>query len=183
MIFEVPSKFGYVILTGTASVFVLIYKGINVGMARKKYEVKYPIMYSDENGGDNMFNCVQRAHQNTLENYPQFLFFLTTAGLSHPVLASLAGVIYLAGRIAFAKGYYTGNPENRRWGSFGYIGLLTMLGCSIHTSLKFLGIAWVFLSKYGRENLKTTTFKQHSHQPQVFGHCLNFLTTFHRNHN
>ena len=28
-------------------------------MARKKYEVKYPIMYSDENGGDNMFNCVQ----------------------------------------------------------------------------------------------------------------------------
>jgi len=141
MIFEVPSEFGYVILTGTASVFVLIYKGINVGMARKKYEVKYPVMYSDENGGDNMFNCVQRAHQNTLENYPQFLFFLTTAGLSHPVLASLAGVIYLAGRIAFAKGYYTGNPENRRWGSFGYIGLLTMLGCSIHTSLKFLGIA------------------------------------------
>merc|ERR1712008_624297 len=44
MIFEVPSEFGYVILTGTASVFVLIYKGINVGMARKKYEVKYPIM-------------------------------------------------------------------------------------------------------------------------------------------
>ena len=43
-----------------------------------------------------------------MENYPQFLFFLTTAGLSHPVLASLAGVIYLAGRIAFAKGYYTG---------------------------------------------------------------------------
>ena len=38
-----------------------------------------------------------------------------------------------------------GNPENRRWGSFGYIGLLTMLGCSIHTSLKFLGIAWIFV--------------------------------------
>ena len=46
-----------------------------------------------------------------MENYPQFLFFLTTAGLSHPVLASLAGVIYLAGRIAFAKGYYTGELD------------------------------------------------------------------------
>ena len=42
-----------------------------------------------------------------------------------------------------------GNPENRRWGSFGYIGLLTMLGCSIHTSLKFLGIAWVFCQNMG----------------------------------
>ena len=50
----------------------------------------------------------QRAHQNTLENYPQFLFMLTTGGLSHPCLASAAGLIYLAGRIAFAKGYYTG---------------------------------------------------------------------------
>ena len=33
---------------------------------------------------------------------------LTTGGLSHPLLASAAGLIYLAGRIAFAKGYYTG---------------------------------------------------------------------------
>ena len=50
----------------------------------------------------------QRAHQNTLENYPQFLFMLTTGGLSHPCIASAAGLTYLAGRIAFAKGYYTG---------------------------------------------------------------------------
>jgi hypothetical protein len=39
--------------------FVLMYKGIQVGMARKKYEIKYPKMYSDENGGDNVFNCIQ----------------------------------------------------------------------------------------------------------------------------
>ena len=70
-----------------------------------------------------------------------------------------------------------GNPENRRWGSFGYIGLLTMLGCSIHTSLKFLGIAW-FLSKNEQGNLKTTTFKQHPHQSQVFGNCLLFCQFF-----
>ena len=36
-----------------------MYKGIQVGMARKKYEIKYPRMYSDENGGDNVFNCIQ----------------------------------------------------------------------------------------------------------------------------
>ena len=36
-----------------------MYKGIQVGMARKKYDIKYPRMYSDENGGDNVFNCIQ----------------------------------------------------------------------------------------------------------------------------
>merc|ERR1711944_251485 len=135
---SVPSEYGYVLLTGTTSIFVLMYKGIQVGLARKKYDIKYPKLYSDENGGDNVFNCIQRAHQNTLENYPQFLFLLTTGGITHPILSSIAGLIWLAGRLAFAKGYYTGNPENRRWGSFGYIGLLTLLGCSIHTSLKLL---------------------------------------------
>ena len=42
--FEIPSEFGYVILTGTASAFVIMWKGINVGMARRKYEIKYPKM-------------------------------------------------------------------------------------------------------------------------------------------
>ena len=55
------------------------------------------------------FFYFQRAHQNTLENYPQFLFLLGTGGISHPVLSSVAGLIWLAGRLAFAKGYYTGN--------------------------------------------------------------------------
>merc|ERR1711894_262034 len=113
---EIPSEYGYVILTGTASIFVLMYKSIKVGLARKEFGIKYPKLYSDENEGNNKFNCIQRAHQNSLENYPQFLFLLATGGISHPVLSSIAGLIYLAGRLAFAKGYYTGNPENRRWG-------------------------------------------------------------------
>merc|ERR1712241_1238284 len=95
--------------TGTASIFVLAYKSIKVGLARKEFGIKYPKLYSDENEGNNKFNCIQRAHQNTLENYPQFLFLLATGGISHPVLSSIAGLIYLAGRLAFAKGYYTGS--------------------------------------------------------------------------
>ena len=110
-------------------VLVVTAQAIRVGKARKEHNIKYPIMYSSENGGDNVFNCVQvrifmysrwfdtiiylsinfqRAHQHTVENFPQFLFLMMTAGLKFPRTASAAGCIWLAGRIAFAKGYSTG---------------------------------------------------------------------------
>ena len=198
-------EYGYVVLTGTASgetseknggkrcgkfancissflpAFMLTWKSIQVGKARKKFGVKYPKMYSEENGGDNVFNCVQvrfllfasiihaqvvhstpiqRAHQNTVENYPQFLFLLLTGGLSHPCVASAAGLVWIAGRIAYGLGYSTGKdqskksflqhvapnstcqtsgqPEKRMKGAFGYVGLLALLGCSIHTGYKMI---------------------------------------------
>jgi glutathione S-transferase len=43
-----------------------------------------------------------------LENYPQFLALLLLGGLEWPVVSAGAGVIFLAGRIAYAQGYYTG---------------------------------------------------------------------------
>lgn len=39
-------------------------------------------MYSDK---EQMFNCIQRAHQNTLEIYPQWLVFQTVAAIAFPV--------------------------------------------------------------------------------------------------
>ncbi|CAJ0902608.1 11537_t:CDS:2 [Entrophospora sp. SA101] len=62
-----------------------------------------------------IFNCYQRAHQNTLETYPQFLFLLTFS------------------RVAYAKGYQTGDPVKRGRGRFGTIGLLGLLVTCILT--------------------------------------------------
>jgi glutathione S-transferase len=39
---------------------------------RCRYNVKYPALYADKGTPNaDAFNCVQRAHQNSLENYPQ----------------------------------------------------------------------------------------------------------------
>lgn len=110
-----PSSFGYVIFTYLYSWIMLGYLAVKVGGARKKYNVKvihahsrvyiktsflfisywkvpgiisvcfvlqYPTMYSDK---EQVFNCIQRAHQNTLEVYPQWLVFQTIAALVYPV--------------------------------------------------------------------------------------------------
>jgi len=126
--FHIPSGFGYVAFTGVASIFMLMWQGIQVGKMRKQLKINYPTMYSPTN---DLFNCYQRAHQNTLENYSQFLMLLFLGGLEMPVLASISGVVWIVSRISYARGYYTGDPKNRMKGSYGYIGQLILLGAAL----------------------------------------------------
>ena len=132
---SLPAEYGWVVLTGIGSIFMVTWKGVMVGRARKKFKVEYPTMYSDT---EPVFNCVQRSHQNTLENYPAFLFLLATAGLAHPRLAAAAGWVWIAGRVAYGLGYMTGEPKKRMKWAFGYLGLITLLGCSISAAIKML---------------------------------------------
>ncbi|KAB5582103.1 hypothetical protein PHYPO_G00183330 [Pangasianodon hypophthalmus] len=132
-----PANFGYVILTYFYSWVMLTYLGVNVGRARKKYDVKYPTMYSTK---DEIFNCIQRAHQNTLEVYPQWLVFQTIAALVYPTAASVLGVIWVTSRLSYAWGYYTGNPAKRMNGAYGYIGLLGVIILSLSVALQLLGV-------------------------------------------
>lgn len=124
-----PSAYGYVVLTAVGSVFVNIWHAHNVVHARKKFGVEYPQMYGPEDKKE--FNCIQRAHQNYLELWPQFLTLLLVGGLHNPKVAAGAGVVYLVGRIVYAKGYSTGTPDNRRYGGFGMAGMLVLLGNTV----------------------------------------------------
>jgi len=85
-------------------------------------------MYSDT---EQVFNCYQRVHQNTLERVTVFLVLLLAAGLFNAKMAAAFGFIWLAGRIIYSIGYYSGIPKNRIVGSFlglalAEIPLLTM---------------------------------------------------------
>ena len=73
-----PSNYGLIGLVLIFNVYILMYLGIQVGGARKKYGVEYPNMYADVNTDKNkknanIFNCIQRAHQNSLER--MYIFY------------------------------------------------------------------------------------------------------------
>jgi len=120
-----PHDYGYVVVVSLANNFVNHWMAVNVNRARKRYKVEYPDMYSDSK----MFNCIQRAHQNTMEMQPVFLYMLFLGGLKHPRISAGAGVVFLLGRIQFARGYYTGDPDRRFSGAFGAFGMFTLMGC------------------------------------------------------
>ena len=46
-----------------------------------------------------------------LENYPQFLMLLFIGGLHYPLVTALAGVVWIAGKVSYSLGYYTGGKQ------------------------------------------------------------------------
>jgi len=111
------------------------YLGSKVMAARKKYDVPYPAMYDNSKPE---FNCVQRGHQNAVENYPTALLMLLLGGVKHPVVATVGGIVYFAGRITYASGYASGDPKKRSKGFYMYFGLIANLVASISLAVSLL---------------------------------------------
>jgi glutathione S-transferase len=100
---------GYVLGVALSSSLFMTYLGIKVAGQRKLAGVPYPYLYADraeaeKDSKKKLFNCYQRAHQNTLENYPTFLLLLATSAIEHPLLAAVSGVIWILGKYFYAQG-------------------------------------------------------------------------------
>lgn len=67
-----------------------------------------------------------------------FLTLLFAGGISAPVVSAAAGAVWILGKLAYAQGYSTGDPKKRMRGSFGYLGLLTLLYTSGLSAYKLL---------------------------------------------
>eukprot|EP00271_Cylindrocystis_brebissonii_P010954 TRINITY_DN274_c0_g1_i4.p1 TRINITY_DN274_c0_g1~~TRINITY_DN274_c0_g1_i4.p1 ORF type:complete len:149 (-),score=29.90 TRINITY_DN274_c0_g1_i4:1428-1874(-) len=139
-ILQISNTYGFVVLVVVLTIVAYQWMGIEVGKARKKYDVRYPTMYADEDKNKNAkaFNCIQRGHQNSLEILPQFLVMLLISGVPYPVTASLAGVLFVIGRVFYFTGYSTGEPKRRMDGSVQYLGLVTLLALTAWTSVRML---------------------------------------------
>eukprot|EP00037_Helgoeca_nana_P010508 m.92756 g.92756 ORF g.92756 m.92756 type:complete len:145 (-) comp20245_c0_seq1:287-721(-) len=124
MSITVPKDYGYVVAAVAGSVAVNFYQIFQVIKARKQYDVVYPDLYAPHGHKNKKeFDCVQRAHQNTLENLPFVLSSMMLSGMLYPQLAAGFGSVYLAGRVLYTSGYGSGGPEGRKLG-----GLVSHLG-------------------------------------------------------
>ncbi|KAH9612385.1 hypothetical protein KSS87_017559 [Heliosperma pusillum] len=85
-----------------------------------RYKVNYPTLYASEseNKDANLFNCVQRGHQNSLEHMPVYFILMILGGMRHPCICAGLGVVYLISRYFYFTGYSSGDPQKRL--SVGY---------------------------------------------------------------
>jgi len=135
----VDQNYAWVILAGVSTGWLTLWQGINVGQYRRAAKIEYPQLYAEKEEAKASvaalkFNCAQRAHQNTLESLPQILFYLTFAGLKHPIAAASLTGLYVVGRLFYTWGYSTGDPKKRRRGEFGVVDQLGLQLLATYTA-------------------------------------------------
>jgi len=116
-----PAEYALVGASIVVTGYLTFWQGLKASRARKAAGVKYPQMYAEKaeaeaSAAARVFNCTQRAHQNTLESLPNILFSTAFLGLFYPRVASVACTIWTVGRVMYTTGYSTGEPNNRRFG-------------------------------------------------------------------
>jgi len=116
------------------SLLQFVYFGARVGAARNKYDIKAPATT-----GHDIFERHYRVHYNTLEQLITFLPSLWAFGfyVSYMV-AAIFGVIYLIGRLLYAKAYVK-DPKGRALGGIlsAMPGMIMAIGALIGVALSY----------------------------------------------
>ncbi|KAI0828940.1 membrane-associated proteins in eicosanoid and glutathione metabolism [Trametes gibbosa] len=128
-----PKEFAYPAAAVVSTFYLLFWQSVRVGGARRRAGIEYPQIYAEQaqvaaKKEAQIFNCAQRAHQNTLESIPIVISSTLIAGLVHPVAAASLCGIWVLSRIPYTIGYGTGDPKKRNiWGT-AYVGILSTFG-------------------------------------------------------
>ncbi|KIY64941.1 hypothetical protein CYLTODRAFT_357651 [Cylindrobasidium torrendii FP15055 ss-10] len=86
-----------------------------VNKYRKLAGIAYPQMYAEKSEAAAsraayVFNCAQRAHQNTLENVTVVFMGTGMTALYHPYVAAASCGLWVFGRALYTRGYIQ-NPD------------------------------------------------------------------------
>ena len=113
----------YVAVVAALALLEYVLISLRTGQARAKYNVKAPATT-----GDPIFERHYRVQQNTVEQLVIFLpsLFLFAYYL-WPGIAALLGLVFIAGRFLYARGYIA-DPEKRGTGFItGFVATLILL--------------------------------------------------------
>ncbi|KAF7319377.1 Membrane-associated proteins in eicosanoid and glutathione metabolism [Mycena chlorophos] len=138
----IPAETTYVAASFLGTVWLLVGQTYVVTRYRAKSGVQYPRLYAekaemDANPNAYVFNCIQRAHQNTLEYLPIFFTSTLLTSLKYPILASLLLGTWTVSRVGYTIGYAT----NRRMNPLSilhYPMLIGLVGSATYTVFQLL---------------------------------------------
>ncbi|KAF9237038.1 hypothetical protein BU15DRAFT_63423 [Melanogaster broomeanus] len=140
-----PADFGYVGAALVSTLWVLGFQMFLVGRYRGKAGIKYPQLYAEKAEAEaskeaHLFNCVQRAHQNTLEHMPIIFVSTLVTAVNYPLFAAVACGLWSFTRVLYTIGYASGDPakRNTRGGILGEFPLFGLFLGATYTAYQLV---------------------------------------------
>eukprot|EP00996_Jenningsia_fusiforme_P005663 NODE_6677_length_545_cov_235.804435_g6256_i0.p1 GENE.NODE_6677_length_545_cov_235.804435_g6256_i0~~NODE_6677_length_545_cov_235.804435_g6256_i0.p1 ORF type:complete len:142 (+),score=2.25 NODE_6677_length_545_cov_235.804435_g6256_i0:63-488(+) len=139
---EIEPDYGYVLIVLGLSWILNIFLSVQVSRARKLYKVNYPTLYASESHKNaESFNCIQRAHQNTLESWAPVQILMLVNGVFQPTLAATLGFLWVVGRFLYGIGYASSGPKGRMLGgAVSHLGDLPLFLMTFYNGGKLSGL-------------------------------------------
>ncbi|KAI0796324.1 membrane-associated proteins in eicosanoid and glutathione metabolism, partial [Irpex lacteus] len=108
--------YSYLLASVASTFWLTFWQSFRVGRARKAAGIPYPQAYAEaavavKSQEAQIFNCTQRAHQNTLEWLPQLYASAFIVGLKYPIPAAIGVASWTFGRVLYTIGYSSGDPK------------------------------------------------------------------------
>ncbi|KAI0796354.1 hypothetical protein BC629DRAFT_289795 [Irpex lacteus] len=112
----VPKGYSYVVAAVVSTFWLAFFQTRLVEITRKRAKIEYPQAYAEKaeaaaSKEAQIFNCAQRAHQNTLELLPQVYVSTLLVGLKYPFFAASVCGFWTFSRIFYTLGYSTGDAK------------------------------------------------------------------------
>ncbi|THH06341.1 hypothetical protein EW145_g4147 [Phellinidium pouzarii] len=135
---QLPEGYSYAVVAASSTIYLNIWQMSRVNKARKQAGIAYPQLYAEKaeveaSQSALVFNCTQRAHQNTLENAPHVILAMLVTGLKYPYVAAGFGGLWVVGRVLYTLGYSSGHPSNRN-ARGGILSTASFLGLILATT-------------------------------------------------
>ncbi|KAI0800702.1 membrane-associated proteins in eicosanoid and glutathione metabolism [Fomes fomentarius] len=126
-------EFAYPAAAVVSTFYLLFWQTLKVSHARKQAKVDYPQVYAEKaeaasNKNAYIFNCTQRAHQNTLEVLPVVIGSTLISGVTLPKTAAAICGTWVFFRVLYTIGYSTGDPKKRNLAGAAGVNILALLG-------------------------------------------------------
>ncbi|KAI0756369.1 Alpha/Beta hydrolase protein [Daedaleopsis nitida] len=109
-------EFAYPVTAAVSTFYLLFWQAMKVSYVRHQAKITYPQLYAERAEAEaslaaRVFNCMQRAHQNTLEQIPVILSGTLIGGMTYPIAAAALCGTWVFTRVLYTIGYSTGDPE------------------------------------------------------------------------
>ncbi|KAF8914803.1 hypothetical protein CPB85DRAFT_1251966 [Mucidula mucida] len=134
----VSDEYKWVALALFSTQIMLAAQSIVVGRKRKLAKIKYPQLYAEKAEAEAsrdayVFNCAQRAHQNTLEFMMPVVTATILTSVHYPIAAAVGCGMFVVGRGFYTRGYLA-DPDSRVK-SGGWISYLALNGLLIGSAV------------------------------------------------